>query len=65
MNIEFTTELREVFELKTLSDSKLLDLFYKVQKLIDACKDVNATCALNFYQLHYRAIMSELEYRSL
>ena len=65
MNIEFTSELREVFELETLSDSKLLDLFYKVQKLIDASNDVRATSAFNFYTLHYRRIMSELDYRSL
>jgi hypothetical protein len=66
MKIEFTSELRsELFKLETLSDSKLLDLFYTVRELAAMSKVTRCTSAFNFYTLHYRRIMSELEYRSL
>lgn len=65
MNIEFTSELREIFELETLSESKLLDLFQTVRKLAEMSQDVQCTSAFNFYTLHYRRILSEIDYRSL
>ncbi len=65
MNTEFKTEIREVYELETLSDSKLLDLRCKIELVIDACKDVNAWAALTFYQLQYRSIVIEINDRQL
>ena len=65
MNTEFTTELKQVYDIENLTDSDLTSLYITLRELVDVCKDLRVDVAYQFYYLKFRAVCLEMDYRSL
>ena len=65
MNKEFTTDLKQVYDIENLTDSDLTSLYITLRELVDVCKDLRVNDAYQFYYLKFRSVCLEMDYRNL